>query len=58
MKLGGTLQNPKLQIDAASSVTTTGAAVATAGLSLLARGLWDRVTAESDMCKEINVENN
>jgi hypothetical protein len=51
LRLGGTLQDPKLQVDAASSVTTTGAAVATGGLSLLARGLWDRATAQIDICK-------
>jgi len=50
LKLGGTLQKPGLNIDATSSVTTTGVAVATGGLSLLARGLWDRVTAEADLC--------
>jgi hypothetical protein len=44
---------PKLEIDTASSVTTAGAAVATGGLSLLARGLWDRVSAQKDICREI-----
>lgn len=53
LKLGGTLRNPKIQIDAASSVATTGVAVATGGLSLLAKGLWDRVSAEADICKEL-----
>jgi hypothetical protein len=50
LKLGGTLQEPALNIDPASSLTTTGAAVATGGLSLLARGLWDRLSAEADLC--------
>ena len=31
-------------------VTTTGAAVATGGISLLARGLWDRLSAEESIC--------
>ena len=52
LKLGGTLQEPRLNIDPASSVTTTGAAIATGGLSLVARGLWDRVTAQADLCAE------
>ena len=56
LKLGGTLQNPRLNIDAASSVATTGAAVATGGLSLIARGLWDRVTAQTDLCAKQNDE--
>lgn len=52
VRLGGTLQKPQLQLDTASSVTTTGAAVATGGLSLLAKGLWDRAKAEADICKD------
>jgi hypothetical protein len=53
VRLGGSLQNPRIQLDPASTVTTTGVAVATGGLSLLAKGLWDRVSAEADMCKEL-----
>jgi uncharacterized protein involved in outer membrane biogenesis len=56
-KLGGTLQNPKLQLDPTASVATTGAAVATGGISLLAKGLWDRVKAQSDICEEMAKEN-
>ena len=58
MKLGGTLKKPRISMDAASSVATTGAAVATGGLSLLATGLWNRVSAEADMCKELEGEGN
>ncbi len=58
LKLGGTLQEPRLNIDAASSVTTTGAAVATGGLSLVARGLWDRLTARTDLCAKQDGANN
>ena len=54
MKLGGTLKKPRLSLNAGSSV----AAVATGGLSLLAKGLWDRVSAEADMCKELEGETN
>ena len=56
LRLGGTLQNPRLQIDPTSSVTTTGAAVATGGLSLLAQGLWNRVRASADICKNLAEE--
>jgi uncharacterized protein involved in outer membrane biogenesis len=55
-KLGGTLQNPKLQIDTASSVVTTGAAVATGGLSIIAKGLWDRAKAQTDICKDLELK--
>lgn len=50
IKLGGTLKKPAIGVDAVGSVTTTGAAVATGGLSLLAKGLWDRVSSEVDLC--------
>ena len=56
LKLGGTLQSPRLQIDPTASVTATGAAVATGGLSLIAKGLWDRVTAQSDICRDLEPE--
>lgn len=52
LKVGGTLNDPSMGVDAAGSATTTGAAVATGGLSLLARGLWDRVSAEADICAQ------
>jgi len=52
LKVGGTLANPSLGVDAAGSVTATGAAVATGGLSVLAKGLWDRVSAEADICSQ------
>ena len=52
IKLGGTLKDPALGVDAVGSVTTTGAAVATGGLSLLAKGLWDRVSSEVDICAQ------
>ena len=51
IKVGGTLGNPSIEVEPLQAATTTGVAVATAGLSLLARGLWDRVTAERKVCK-------
>lgn len=50
--VGGTLASPRLTLDPKGSVTTTGVAVATGGLSLLARGVWDRLSAAKDICKE------
>lgn len=50
IKLGGTLARPAVAIKPLQSVTATGAAVATVGLSILARGLWDRATAERKVC--------
>jgi uncharacterized protein involved in outer membrane biogenesis len=51
IKIGGTLANPNLEVKPLRAATATGAAVATVGLSLVARGLWDRVTAEKKVCK-------
>ena len=41
-KIGGTMANPRLVIDPKGVAISGGAAVATAGLSILAEGLWDR----------------
>ena len=50
IKLGGTLSEPALEIKPLQAVTSTGVAVATMGISILARGMWDRVTAENKVC--------
>jgi hypothetical protein len=50
IKLGGTLSSPNIEMKPLDALATTGAAVATAGLTLLARGLWDRITAEQNAC--------
>ena len=52
LEIRGTLSSPRVGLDAARTATATGAAVATGGLSLLARGLWDRLAAEGDICKK------
>jgi len=51
LKLGGTLKNPVLQVDPKGTVVSGGVAVATGGISLLAKGLFDRVSAEADICE-------
>jgi hypothetical protein len=38
-------------VDPTRSVATTGAAVATGGMSIFAKGLWDRIRGEEDICK-------
>jgi hypothetical protein len=50
IRLGGTLADPNLAMKPLEAVTTTGVAVATGGLSILGKGLWDRVTAERKVC--------
>ncbi len=51
IKLGGTLANPSIDLKPLEAVTSTGVAVATMGLSLVAKGMFDRVTAEKKVCK-------
>ena len=53
-RLGGTLAEPKTKIDTAAALKTavsTGAAVATMGLSLVAEGIFDRTTADDHPCE-------
>jgi uncharacterized protein involved in outer membrane biogenesis len=53
VRLGGTLSNPHPVTSAggvAEAGLKVGAAVATGGLSLLAEGLFDRVSADDDVC--------
>jgi uncharacterized protein involved in outer membrane biogenesis len=52
LKVGGTLTEPKLMVDPTRSAATTGAAVATGGMSIFAKGLWDRIRGEKDICKD------
>jgi uncharacterized protein involved in outer membrane biogenesis len=52
IKLGGTLSDPSIQLKELQAVTSTGAAVATLGLSFVAKGMYDRVSAEKKVCKK------
>jgi uncharacterized protein involved in outer membrane biogenesis len=50
ISLGGTLADPNLAMKPLEALTTTGVAVATGGLSILGKGLYDRITAEAKVC--------
>jgi len=50
VKIEGTLASPRLAVDEAGVLISGGAAVATGGLSLIARGLWDRLSRSRDAC--------
>ena len=52
IKLGGTLSDPSIQLKELQAVASTSAAVATLGVSLVAKGMYDRVTAEKKVCQE------
>ncbi len=50
VKITGTLARPRLAVDEQGLLLTGGAAVATGGLSILARGVWDRLNQSGDAC--------
>ena len=54
LQVVGTLSSPELAVDETGVLITGGAAVATAGLSLLAKGLWDRLSKSGDACKQMS----
>jgi uncharacterized protein involved in outer membrane biogenesis len=54
LQVVGTLSSPRLAVDEAGVLITGGAAVATGGLSLLAKGLWDRLSKSGDACKQMS----
>ena len=54
LQVVGTLASPRLAVDETGVLITGGAAVATGGLSLLARGLWDRISKSGDACKQMS----
>ena len=50
LRIGGTLTHPAIKLKPLSAATSTGLAVATGGLSWLARGLFNRIQAGKDTC--------
>ena len=49
-KIGGTLAQPALQLDPASAAVAASVATATAGLSILIRGVFDRLMGSQNPC--------
>ena len=52
IRLGGTLSRPAVELDPGRASVATGAAVATGGLSLIFKGVWDRYFTTRDPCGE------
>ena len=48
----GTLAAPRLAVDEKGILISGGAAIATGGLTVLARGVWDRIRGSGDPCKQ------
>ena len=53
VKLGGSLSNPRVQLNPTSALAAGGAAWATGGLSLLYTGLYQRVFATRRPCEQV-----
>ena len=51
VQIVGTLAAPRLAVDETGVLIAGGAAIATAGLTVLARGLWDRMKGAGDPCQ-------
>jgi hypothetical protein len=47
----GTFSKPVIKIDQKTAFIAGGAAVATAGVSILAKGFWDRIRSSGDACE-------
>ena len=56
IKIAGTLASPKLMLDPKGTLVSGGAAVATLGLSILAKSAWDRAFRSKDPCGDAIAE--
>ncbi len=56
LEVVGTLASPRLAVDESGVLITGGAAVATGGLSLLAQGIWSRLSKSGDACNQVAAE--
>ena len=52
-RVRGALARPAIEIDPAGTAKKTGFAFATGGLSIVAKSLFDRLSAEADMCRKL-----
>ncbi len=52
IRLGGTLADPDIEMKPVEALATTGVAVVTMGISLVAKGFLDRITAEKKVCEK------
>ncbi|MDQ1347555.1 MAG: AsmA family protein, partial [Acidobacteriota bacterium] len=50
IKLGGTLASPSVELKPLEALTSVAAAVATAGLTTVSKGVWNRLTADGKVC--------
>jgi uncharacterized protein involved in outer membrane biogenesis len=53
VKVGGTLASPALQVDTKRGLLTGTVAFLTSGVSILAKGVWDRYLSQDDYCQTV-----
>jgi len=53
LRVGGTIMAPRFSVDTTTSALSTGAAFFTGGMSVLATGLWDRMSSSADACPQL-----
>jgi len=53
IKVGGTMASPALQVDAKRGLLTGTVAFLTGGLSVLAKGVWDRYLSQDNYCQAV-----
>lgn len=53
IRIGGTLANPDVGLDPSKAMLHGGAAVGTAGISILAKGLLDRMSTATPLCEQM-----
>ncbi len=56
LKVGGTMTDARFSVDTTSSALSTGAAFFSGGVTVLATGLWDRMSSSSDACAQLQVQ--
>ena len=56
IKVGGRLTAPAVQVDPAGTIASSGLAVATVGISLLAKSMSDRFLSSQDPCGDARKE--
>ncbi|GAB5450946.1 MAG: hypothetical protein Hals2KO_12740 [Halioglobus sp.] len=52
VRIDGTLATPVLGVDSKSALVSGGATVATGGLSILAKSMWDRLSVDDKACEK------
>jgi hypothetical protein len=52
-KFGGTLSKPRITLDTSGAFVEGSAAFATGGLSIFAKGLWNRLISNKEICQKV-----